>query len=356
MRLLYENELKNHLMQSKEELIAFASELINSNNANNWQKANELSFLLRKNNRNIESVEISRMMFEKDSTVDKLNLYFVAVVDQGDINEIKMLHNMVDQFLNNKNLPYQKHLFATWLKAANRILDDQMFEYVYQKIPSLEKTQNSYIISQYYVYKNRHSQYEDVIEHYNNLGLNVKNAKFVKKYYLNACSRMGLVDNNVSVETTNVQTPQSTTPTNTDNPKIFIVYGNDPVNLHVIKSLLSASNISFIDLKQQANKGQTIIEKFEAEAAKTDFAIVLCTPENEGQDDVWYPRQNVIFEWGYFTASLGRKNVCLLYQENQKKLELPSDTSGIVYISMDKGTWLSELSDTLKCAGFKPNF
>lgn len=356
MKLLYEKELKDLLTQSREELITFAQTLINSNNANNWQKANELSHLLRKSNRNDESVEVSRMMFEKDPTADKLNLYFVAVVDRGNISEIKELHKEIDEYLKANNLTYQKHLFATWLKAANRILDDQMFEYVYQKIPSTEKTQNSYIISQYYVYKNRHSQYEDVIEHYKKLPLNVQNAKFVNKYYLNACSHMGFIEPPISPYKLTEKETVVEKETNKNDRKVFIVYGNDPTNLSVIKSLLTASNISYIDLKEQANNGQTIIEKFEKEAAKTDFALVLCTPENEAKDGCWYPRQNVIFEWGYFTAAIGRENVCFLYQENGKSLSLPSDISGIIYISMDKGNWLNELSNSLKAAGFSPNF
>lgn len=46
MRLLYEQELSRYLTQSFEEVIKFAESLVNSNNAINWQKANELSFLL----------------------------------------------------------------------------------------------------------------------------------------------------------------------------------------------------------------------------------------------------------------------------------------------------------------------
>lgn len=76
MRLLYEQELSRYLTQSFEEVIKFAESLVNSNNAINWQKANELSFLLRRNNRHDEAVEVSRMMFEKDQTVDKLKPIF----------------------------------------------------------------------------------------------------------------------------------------------------------------------------------------------------------------------------------------------------------------------------------------
>ena len=237
-----------------------------------------------------------------------------------------------------------------------------MFDYVFDMIPSSEKVENTYIISQFYVYKNRHAQYADVKKHYETLPPNIQHARYVQKYYLNACARLGFTSN--SLEASDMPTSDSfvsiapALPQNAAEEKhrVFIVYGNNPVNLSVIKSLLTASQIEYIDLQEQANKGQTIIEKFESEASKSGFALVLCTPENEGKDGIWYPRQNVIFECGYFMAAMCRRNVCLLCQENGKNLDLPSDISGILYISMDKGNWISELSKTLKSSDFNPCF
>ena len=115
MKLLYLDELRNCLGQSNDEIIQYARELIESNNAINWQKANELSHLLRRNNRHDVAVEVSRIMYEQDQTIDKLNLYFVAVVDRGNIEEIKKLHRIVDDRVKQTGEVYQKHLFATWL-------------------------------------------------------------------------------------------------------------------------------------------------------------------------------------------------------------------------------------------------
>jgi predicted nucleotide-binding protein len=41
----------------------------------------------------------------------------------------------------------------------------------------------------------------------------------------------------------------------------------------------------------------------------------------------------VIFEWGFFTAKLGRGNVCVL----NKGVEVPSDLAGLVYESVNDG-------------------
>lgn len=366
--LLYEHELTPYLSQSKNDVLAYANTLVESHNANCYQMANELSFMMRRAKRFDEAVEIAQMAFSAEPTLERLNLYFVAVVDQGDITTIRRLNDITDDFLSKHENTYQKHLFATWLKAANKLTDSNMFQYVYSQIPMEEKNQNSYIISQYYVYKNRLGQYEDVCKHYEQLPPHMKNSFYVKRYYDTARQRLGYTHNpNVRYRvsdssTTHVVEPDVTAASIPDAPqddrekKIFIVYGGDPVNLSLIKTLLGFAGVSYVDLAEKVKTGSTIIEAFEREANDTDFAIVLFTPENEGVNDVWYPRMNVVFEYGYFMARLGRENVCMLWQENGKNLDLPSDLSGIYRISMDKGTWHSELGAALKNAGFHVTF
>lgn len=357
MKLLYKTELAPFLSQSKEEVIAYAKRLVESHNATYYQMANELSHLMRRSHRHEEAVEIARMMFDDAPSVDRLNLYFVAVVDYGDIVSIRKLNDLTDDFLKKNNLPYQKHLFATWLKAANKILDDNMFQYVYSQVPVTEKNSNTYIISQFYVYKNRHSQYEDVCKHYDQLPPHIQNSTFVQRYYQNARTRLGYANEGASPVATPVDTSSTDVHFEKDAEKqIFIVYGGNPVNLSVIESLLKVSNIPFINLANEVKTGRTIIEAFEERASKTDFAIVLCTPENEGKDGIWYARQNVIFECGYFMAWLGRDNVCLLCQKDGKDLELPSDFGSVYQIYLDKGSWVNELSSALKSAGFAVAF
>lgn len=370
MRLLYERELTPYLDQPKADVLAYANILVESHNATNYQMANELSYMMRRAQRLDESTEIARMMFEDMPSMERLNLYFVAVVDQGDIAAIRRLSDITDGYLKEHGGTYenQKHLFATWLKAANKILDDNMFQYVYSQVPMEAKNNNTYIISQYYVYKNRHTQYEDVCKHYEQLPSHVQNSFYVKRYYENARQRLGYSQNpNIRYRVSD-STPASVVPSDvptvsvSDSPKddrqkkIFIVYGGNPVNLPVIKALLSVSGICVIDLSEQVKTGSTIIEAFEKEASDTDFAIVLFTPENEGINNVWYPRMNVVFEYGYFVARLGRNHVCMLRQDSGKNLDLPSDLGGIYHISLDKGTWITELSAALKSAGFNVNF
>lgn len=365
MKVLHERELSEYLTQSYEEVVRFAGSLIDSNNAINWQKANELSYLLRRNNRHEEAVEVSRMMFEKDQTVDKLNLYFVSVVDQGSIVEIQTLHKMVDDFIKCHDGIYQKHLFATWLKAANRILDDQMFDYVYHMIPSAEKVENSYIISQYYVFLNRHSHYKEVKEHYEKELLpNIQKSKYVRRYYLNACARLGYgSDEEIAQKDIPSSTEPSLSEVNSDEKRrVFLVYGNKPSELSMIKYVLKTNKIEFTDLSEEVS-GTTILQKFEMYASESRFAIVLLTPADHvlrkditGKDeDVYYPRQNVVLEWGYFLGKLGKDNIAVLLQEQghhlNKDFIVPSDMLGTDHISMSEN-WMQKLALRLKKSGF----
>src|SRR5260370_40810887 len=96
-----------------------------------------------------------------------------------------------------------------------------------------------------------------------------------------------------------------------------------------------------IILREQGSLGKTLIEKFEQFARKIDCAFVVLTPDDKvvshGTDDEKRrSRQNVIFELGFFYASLERRSgrVILLHKG---PVELPSDISGIVWIDISGG-------------------
>jgi len=140
------------------------------------------------------------------------------------------------------------------------------------------------------------------------------------------------------------------------NEKIFIVHGRDEQMRDAIELFLTKNKITATILKDQANSGKTIIEKFEA-CSNTDYAIILLSPDDEGHilnsnDPLQYrARQNVIFELGYFIGKLGRSNVSILIKD---KVDIPSDITGIGYINFDNAKgWEPKLANELKHAGFK---
>ena len=109
-------------------------------------------------------------------------------------------------------------------------------------------------------------------------------------------------------------------------------------------------------LSDKSSRGKTIIEKFEAHS-DVGLALALLTPDDSGaaRGDVndgsrFRARQNVIFELGFFIGKLGRARVCALTKGD---LEIPSDYSGVVYITLDDdGGWKLTLLKELRAAGF----
>ena len=144
-------------------------------------------------------------------------------------------------------------------------------------------------------------------------------------------------------------------PKRTYNNEAFIVHGrNDEAKLKLAR-FMEKLGIEATILHEQPNKGQTIIEKFEAHAQEAGFAIVLLTPDDVGgpqenaNEAKPRARQNVILELGYFLARIGRERVCVLYKE---EVELPSDMHGILYVPMDSADgWQLKLAKEMKQAG-----
>jgi predicted nucleotide-binding protein len=146
--------------------------------------------------------------------------------------------------------------------------------------------------------------------------------------------------------------------------KIFIVHGRDELAKTTIARFLENLKLEPIILHEQSSSSRTLIEKLENYSDVT-FAVVLLTPDDVGtlSENVtltdkklkeklsFRARQNVILELGYFIGKLGRNKVCALYKGN---IELPTDYSGIVYISMDdNGAWKQILARELKNIGLE---
>ncbi|WP_083649872.1 TIR domain-containing protein [Amycolatopsis sp. CB00013] len=136
---------------------------------------------------------------------------------------------------------------------------------------------------------------------------------------------------------------------------VFIVHGQDEARKHEVARFIQklTGNEPKI-LHEQANSGQTIIEKFEEHAATAAYAVVIATGDDLGrakvaEKDRLRARQNVVFELGFFFGKLGRSRVAFLYEEN---VELPSDINGVVYISLDPaGAWKAALAREMESAG-----
>ena len=138
------------------------------------------------------------------------------------------------------------------------------------------------------------------------------------------------------------------------NKKVFIVHGHDHQLLNDIELMLMRIGLEPVILKNEANSGRTIIEKIEA-LSDVGYGIVLYTGCDEGRKKGNGPlkeraRQNVIFEHGYLYAKLGRERVAAL---NDDGIEIPSDLSGVLYISHSASDWKNQLMREMKSAGLE---
>lgn len=121
--------------------------------------------------------------------------------------------------------------------------------------------------------------------------------------------------------------------------KVFIVHGHDEELKNQTEIFLNEIGLEPIILHRQADQGQTVIEKFEANS-DVAYAFILMTPDDitysaieETKPDnerrkISVARPNVIFEFGFFVGKLERKRVCCIFKEG---VTVPTDLSGFIY-------------------------
>lgn len=140
-----------------------------------------------------------------------------------------------------------------------------------------------------------------------------------------------------------------------DMSKVFVVHGHDSAPKAEVAKFIERFGFEAIILHERPNKGRTLITKFCEEAAGVGFAVVLITPDDLGKaeeaaDLKHRARQNVVFELGFFIGKLGPERVAALVKG---EIEQPSDFDGVVYISLDKEDWQTQLGSEMQEAGYE---
>lgn len=126
-------------------------------------------------------------------------------------------------------------------------------------------------------------------------------------------------------------------------PNVFLVHGRDHKTMCEVKNYLQ-NDLRFNEptvLCHKPSDGRTIMEKFEHYAEDADVVIVLLTPDDLGHTagtsvERTRPRQNVVFELGYFFGAWGRKRSKVLLL-NDRVQDIPTDIAGVVYIDISRG-------------------
>jgi predicted nucleotide-binding protein len=142
-----------------------------------------------------------------------------------------------------------------------------------------------------------------------------------------------------------------------DYKNIFIVHGHDALMKNLVNSFVIKIGLNPIILDEKENQGNTVIEKFEQAAANASYAIILMSPDDKvlPEDDkiIYRPRQNVVFEMGYFISVLGRSRVLILSKRNLP-LEFPTDLSGLIHEAFEENNdrWKIRIIKELNILGY----
>jgi predicted nucleotide-binding protein len=115
---------------------------------------------------------------------------------------------------------------------------------------------------------------------------------------------------------------------------VFITHGNTDEWRKVQPFIERDLGLKTIELAQEANAGQTIIEKLFANADKCDSAVIVWTGDDHDDKGLPRARENVMHEIGFFQGKYGRGRVILLHEDGAN---VPTNLSGVVYSPFSKG-------------------
>ena len=116
-----------------------------------------------------------------------------------------------------------------------------------------------------------------------------------------------------------------------------------------IKRYLLSLGTKVLDWQTDFIPGSTILGQIEQAAARSIGGIFLFTKDDDlvdrGQEDKFVPRDNVIFEAGYFVGLKGKRNVLIIRESGSK---MPADLGGDIYASLPNQADISSIERTLR--------
>jgi hypothetical protein len=99
-----------------------------------------------------------------------------------------------------------------------------------------------------------------------------------------------------------------------------------------LKYFLQSTGATVLDWQTDFIAGRSILAQIEEAASRCNAGIFLFTKDDDlidkGQTDVSAPRDNVVFEAGYFIGLKGKRNVLIIREKGSK---MPADLGGDIY-------------------------
>jgi predicted nucleotide-binding protein len=116
--------------------------------------------------------------------------------------------------------------------------------------------------------------------------------------------------------------------------RVFISHGRSTEWREVQAFIEKDLKMGTLELAQEPNRGRTVLQKLNDEAAKCSFAVVVMTGDDDFGKGAPRARENVVHEIGFFQGKLGLESICLLHEEGTS---IPSNIHGLVYVPFPKG-------------------
>lgn len=114
--------------------------------------------------------------------------------------------------------------------------------------------------------------------------------------------------------------------------------------------LEGALHASVLDWQRDFKPGRSILEQIEEAGHRCTAGVFLFTKDDEldaapGEPTRAVPRDNVVFEAGYFASAKGKERVLVIREEGTK---LPADLRGDIYASFSDRSKLTAAKKTLR--------
>jgi predicted nucleotide-binding protein len=113
-----------------------------------------------------------------------------------------------------------------------------------------------------------------------------------------------------------------------------------------IRTILNRAGATVLDWQQDFVAGKTILEQIAEAAGRTTAGIFLFTRDDviKGHREKAAPRDNVIFEAGFFAHAKGHERVLIIKEEGAK---MPADLGGVVYEALADRSDTSRLEERI---------
>lgn len=137
-------------------------------------------------------------------------------------------------------------------------------------------------------------------------------------------------------------------------PRVFIISSLEGKDIaDAIQLALEYEDISVVAWNDHDifPAGSYVLESLEKEVAKADFGIAIVSPDDivrARHRQQAAPRDNVIFELGFFASRLGRHRTLLLTPRSSPDVKIPSDYKGITPLTYKEASDDQDLSSAIK--------